>query len=114
MGSCLTASCDWAPNTLSPGSYRKRVVIPQRTLAEGTVSVLVQCVFFEPDVKSVVLPDALRVQAADSADPQTVRGHYKGAWPGLLRLGLPWDPFVRLDPPLVAPPRSQGDGEPGA
>jgi lipopolysaccharide transport system ATP-binding protein len=89
-GLCLLASCDWRPNQLQPGRYRKRVELPSQLLAEGLVSVLVQLVFYEPDVRSAVLPDALRFEAMDSDHPHSVRGRYKGDWPGAVRMYLNW------------------------
>jgi len=89
-GVCLFGSCDWRPNLLSPGRYSKSVQLPAHLLAEGPTSVLVQLVFFDPDVRSVVLPDTLAFDAVESHHPAAVRGDYKGAWPGLLRIALPW------------------------
>jgi hypothetical protein len=90
LGVCLFNSCDWRPNDLAPGRYRKRLQVPAQVFAEDRVSVLLQLVFFEPDVASVVQPDVLHFEAIDSDVEMPVRGHYKGAWPGVLRLGLPW------------------------
>jgi hypothetical protein len=64
--------------------------LPAQTLAEGRFSALVQLVFFDPDVQSVVLPEAISFEGADSDCPTAVRGTYRGAWPGVMRLGLPW------------------------
>lgn len=89
-GVCLFANCDWRPNHLEAGHYRKWVQIPRQTLAEGTGTILVQLVFWDPDVKSVVLPEALTFEAMDSDDPHSVRGAYKGKWPGVVRLALNW------------------------
>jgi lipopolysaccharide transport system ATP-binding protein len=87
---CLFNCCDWRPNRLPRGRYAKRMEIPAHTLAEGRFRALVQLVFYDPDVQSVVLPDALVFDAVDSDHPRAVRGHYKGDWPGVMRLGLPW------------------------
>ena len=87
---CLFNCCDWRPNRLPRGRYAKRMEIPAHTLAEGRFRALVQLVFYDPDVQSVVLPDALVFDAIDSDHPRAVRGHYKGDWPGVMRLGLPW------------------------
>ncbi|HMD83441.1 MAG TPA: ABC transporter ATP-binding protein [Terriglobia bacterium] len=89
-GVCLFGSCDWRPNHLSPGRYSKSVQLPAHLLAEGPTSVLVQLVFYDPDVRSVVLPDTLAFDAVESNHPGAVRGDYKGAWPGLVRIALPW------------------------
>ena len=89
-GTCLFANADWRPNSLATGAYRKTATIPARVLAEGRIHVLVQLVFYDPDIRSVVVPEALSFQAADSDHPGAVRGHYKGRWPGVMRLGLEW------------------------
>jgi lipopolysaccharide transport system ATP-binding protein len=89
-GVCLFANCDWRSNELGANRYRKRVEIPAQLLAEGAIRVLVQLVFYDPDIPSVILPDALQFDAADSDHPLTVRGHWKGDWPGVLRVGLHW------------------------
>ena len=87
---CLFNSCDWRPNQLPRGRYAKRIDLPAQLLAEGRFRVLVQLVFYQPEIYSVVLPDALTFDAIDSEHPQAVRGHYKGNWPGVVRIGLPW------------------------
>jgi lipopolysaccharide transport system ATP-binding protein len=89
-GVCLFDSCDWRPNQFSPARYLKHVEIPAQTLPEGTINVLVQLVFYDPDIKSVVLPDVLQFDAIDSDHPLAVRGLFKGDWPGIVRLRLPW------------------------
>ena len=89
-GICLFDSCDWRPNQFIPARYRKHVEIPAQVLAEGTISVLVQLVFYDPDIQSVVLRDVLQVDTVDSDHPRAVRGQYKGAWPGVVRIGLSW------------------------
>lgn len=96
QGTCLSASCDWRPNHLAAGRYRKSVEIPAQTFAEGRVDVLVQLVFYDPSVQSAVVPNAVSFEASDSSHPQSVRGLYKGPWPGLLRLGLDWSNEQRL------------------
>src|SRR5262245_21567266 len=103
-GLCLFNCCDWRSSSLEPGRYRKSMEIPARTLTEGRFSVLLQCVFFAPDVKSVVLPDALVFDAAESDAPSAVRGAYKGAWPGAVRLALPWSDVARVGSLQGSPP----------
>jgi lipopolysaccharide transport system ATP-binding protein len=93
---CLFASCDWRPNRLAPGRYRKAMDVPAQLLAEGRISVLVQLVFYDPDVRSIILPDAMAFDAADSDHPLAVRGQYRGMWPGQLRVALPWGTEERL------------------
>jgi lipopolysaccharide transport system ATP-binding protein len=95
-GLCLFASADWRPNALAPGRFSKYVEIPAHVLAEGATSVLVQLIFYEPDIKSVVLPDTLSFDAVDSDHPMAVRGAYKGSWPGVVRVALPWNDAVRV------------------
>lgn len=102
MGTCLFASCDWRPTRLPPSRYLKHVEIPARFLAEGRVNILVQLVFYDPDIRSVVEPDVMAFDAADSDHPLAVRGHYKGTWPGLVRPGLPWGEAQALAEPAGA------------
>jgi len=89
-GTCLTATCDWRPNALASGVYRKQVTIPPHTLAEGRVDVLVQLVFFDPHRSSVIQPNAVAFDAVDSGGRESVRGPYKGEWPGVMRLKWEW------------------------
>lgn len=95
-GTCLFANCDWRPNQLAPGRYRKRVEVPAQTFAEGGVNILVQLVFNDPINLSVILPDALSFEAMDTDSPAAVRGLYTGPWPGVLRLGLNWSDAAPL------------------
>jgi lipopolysaccharide transport system ATP-binding protein len=97
MDLCLFSNCDWRPNHFRAGRYRKQVELPAQFLAEGRFDVLVQLVFYEPDIKSVVLPNTLTIDAFDSDHPLSVRGQYKGAWPGVVRVGLDWSEGDRLD-----------------
>jgi lipopolysaccharide transport system ATP-binding protein len=97
---CLFNCCDWRPNQLPRGRYTKRIKLPAQLLAEGRFRALIQLVFYDPDITSVVLPDALTFDAVDSDHPLAVRGHYKGNWPGVMRIGLPWSDAE----PVVARP----------
>lgn len=89
-GICLFAHCDWRPNRLAPGRYRKHVSIPPQLFAEGGIQILVQLVFYEPMVISVSVPNALSCEAVDSDSCDSVRGPYTGTWPGLIRVNLKW------------------------
>lgn len=93
-GACLICNCDWRPNQFAPGRYRKAARLPAQMLAEGRVNVLVQLIFFDPDIKSVVRPDTVSFDAIDSDHPVSVRGPYKGPWPGQLRVRLDWDGVI--------------------
>lgn len=93
---CLFDRCDWKPNRLSKGLYKKKLIIPALTLAEGKFSVLVHLTFFDPLIASVVEKETLFFEAVDSDHEDTVRGLYKGPWPGVLRLGLPWSDYERI------------------
>jgi lipopolysaccharide transport system ATP-binding protein len=86
-GTCLFATADWRGDALEPGRYQQTLTIPPRTFAEGRVAVLLQ---FFPHPPTVLVPDALSFTAIDSDVPDVVRGTYKGAWPGVVRLGLEW------------------------
>jgi lipopolysaccharide transport system ATP-binding protein len=89
-GQCLFTHCDWRDNFLVPGRYAKNVTIPAQTLAEGDHSILLQLVYYDPQVNSVVLPEALKFRGVDSSHADAVRGKYKGGWPGVVRLKLDW------------------------
>ena len=89
-GVCLFNSCDWRPNSLSAGIYKKSVKVPAQTLAEDRHSVLIQCVFYDPDVKSVVEKDVLRFESVDYGGKGSVKGPVHSGWPGVVRLGLEW------------------------
>jgi len=102
-GLCLFVSCDWRPNSLRPNRYRATVAIPPYLLAEGRISVLIQLVFYEPDIPSVVVPSVIAFEAVDGDDPLAVRGAYKGSWPGALRPRLTWTEPTTLDMPRVQP-----------
>lgn len=95
-GSCLFANCDWRPNRLEKGRFRKALKIPAQTLAEGPVAVLCQIVFYDPTSTPVILPEVVTFDAIEFDSPYAVRGLYKGAWPGLLRLGLQWTHAEKL------------------
>jgi lipopolysaccharide transport system ATP-binding protein len=101
-GTCIFNTVDWRESMLPPGRYRKHVDIPAQTLAEGVTRVLVRAVFYEPDVMSAVIPDALTFEAMDSDHPLAVRGHYKDTWPGVVRLRLPWSDAVPVSAGLDA------------
>lgn len=90
-GLCLLCSADWRPNQFSPGLYRTQVNFPPHLLAEGRTDILLQLVFYDPDVRSVVVPGALTFDAVDSDHPQAVRGSYREQWPGAVRIALKWD-----------------------
>ncbi|MFM8458215.1 MAG: ABC transporter ATP-binding protein, partial [Chthoniobacterales bacterium] len=94
-GTCLFAHCDWRPNRLDKGHYRKVLMLPAQTLAEGPISVLCQIVFYDPNTTPVIVPDVVSFDAMELDAPQAVRGPYKGPWPGLVRLGLRWSEAQR-------------------
>jgi lipopolysaccharide transport system ATP-binding protein len=103
MKTCLFAHCDWRPNSIAPGSYQKSVVVPGRTFADGQIDVLIQLVFYDPMVLSMILPSALSFDAVESNDPGSIRGPYKGAWPGVVRLALTWTNATPLvEAPVLA------------
>jgi lipopolysaccharide transport system ATP-binding protein len=87
---CVFCNADWRPNQLTQGRYLKQVRIPAPLLPDGRFSLLVQLVFFDPDIPSVVCRDAILFDAIDSDHPSCVRGSYKGPWPGITRLRLDW------------------------
>jgi lipopolysaccharide transport system ATP-binding protein len=103
-GVCLFAHCDWRPNRLAPGTYRKRIELPAQLFAEGSVQVLIQLVFHDPMVLSLILPDVLTFEAVDSDSPDAVRGLYHGHWPGMVRVALKWSDAQAVPPSRTAAP----------
>jgi lipopolysaccharide transport system ATP-binding protein len=97
QGTCLFASCDWKPNALEPRVYLKKLSIPPRIFGEDRISTLAQLVFYEPDIRSVVVPDVLGFETVDSAHTESVRGYYRGPWPGVMRLAIPWSEAELMD-----------------
>lgn len=90
FNSCLFAHCDWRPNDLRPGVFRKSVEVPACTFAEGQVNILIQMLYYDPFRRSVWEPDVLGFEAIDTDSEGSVRGPVKGGWPGVVRLNLPW------------------------
>ncbi len=103
-GLCLFTHCDWRPNAFQAGRYRKVMHLPAQVFAEGHITVLVQLVFHDPSILSVILPEALAFEAVDSDAPDAVRGLYHGPWPGVVRLGLKWSDAERRDSPPAPQP----------
>jgi lipopolysaccharide transport system ATP-binding protein len=94
---CVFDRCDWSPNRLNMGLYKKTLKIPAQTLAEGRYSVLVHLTFFDPLIISVVEKDTMFFEAIDSDNPLAVRGLFKGPWPGIVRLGLKWGEYEKFE-----------------
>jgi lipopolysaccharide transport system ATP-binding protein len=95
MGICLFGLCDWRPNNLSVGRYRKHVTIPGQLLAEGRIEVTIHLTFYDPESISAVLPQAVVVEAIEIDHPLAVRGAYRGPWAGVVRIALPWSDAVK-------------------
>jgi lipopolysaccharide transport system ATP-binding protein len=95
MGVCLFGLCDWRPNNLSVGRYRKHVTIPGQLLAEGRIEVTIHLTFYDPESISAVLPQAVVVEAIEIDHPLAVRGAYRGPWAGVVRIALPWSDAVK-------------------
>ena len=73
----------------------KELIIPAQTLPEGKFNILVHLTFYDPMIPSVVEKEVLFFEAIESDHPSSVRGLYKGPWPGVLRLGLEWSEFKK-------------------
>jgi len=97
----LFTSNDWRPNHFRPGCYRKRVEIPAQFLAETRLAVEMNLFFFNPRGRGAYLENALAVDTIDSEHPLAVRGPYKGPWPGVVRVALPWTDAALIDPPTA-------------
>lgn len=97
-GVCVFMSRDWRPNELAPGRYRKHVELPAQFLAETRLSIDVALFFYDPSLISVLLEELLTVDTMDSVHPLAVRGLYKGSWPGVVRVALPWSHAYALEP----------------
>jgi lipopolysaccharide transport system ATP-binding protein len=96
MGICLFSNCDWRPNRLTPGRYRKHVELPGQLFAEGRIDVTIMLQLSSASFFSVFLPKAITVDAIDSDHPLSVRGHYKGPWAGVVRVALPWSDTLKI------------------
>ncbi len=96
-GVCITANADWKSNNLSKGVYNRSMLINPQTFAEGDYTLLIQLVFFEPNIRSVYLPNILTIHCHDSDHDESIRGNYKEAWPGLMRLGFNWTQPIRMN-----------------
>jgi lipopolysaccharide transport system ATP-binding protein len=90
---CVFDRVDWVPNMLKKGTYIKILYIPEQTLAESQYSVLVHLTFIDPTRISVMQKDAIIFETIDSNHPDSVRGLYKGTWPGVIRLALKWSDY---------------------
>ena len=97
FNSCLFAHCDWRPNDLGKGIFRKTVEVPSHIFAEGKVNILIQILYYDPFKRSVWQPDVLGFDAIDTNEESSVRGPVKGGWPGAVRLNLPWGDAVKID-----------------
>lgn len=97
IGTCLFNSCNWKENMLPQGTYLIEVTVPKCVFAEGRVNLLVQLVFYDPSILSVVLPDVISFECVDSPSFDSVRGLYKLPWPGIVRIGLNWGGYCRVD-----------------
>ncbi len=96
FNSCLFAHCDWRPNDLGKGVFRKVVEVPAHTFAEGQIHVLIQMLYYDPLNRSVWLPDVLGFDAIDTNAETSIRGPVKGGWPGAVRIALPWGDAERI------------------
>jgi lipopolysaccharide transport system ATP-binding protein len=96
FNSVLFAHCDWRPNELGAGRFRKVVEVPAHTFAEGQINILIQLLYYEPFIRNVWAPDVLGFDAIDSSCETSIRGPVKGGWPGAVRLSLPWGDAQRL------------------
>ncbi|MDH7514995.1 MAG: ABC transporter ATP-binding protein, partial [Bacteroidota bacterium] len=93
---CLFDTVDWRENELEPGVYTKELVFPGRLFAEGRMSILIHFTLYDPVRTCFYLPDVLAVEGIDSSHPKSVRGRYKGVWPGVLRPELQWTDHRRV------------------
>jgi lipopolysaccharide transport system ATP-binding protein len=96
QGICLFDSCDWKPNHLMPGTYRKRVRFPPQLMAEGWIEVLIEIFFDNPNISCVHERGLLSFSTIDSHHPKSVRGRHRGNWPGVMRIRLDWGEAQRI------------------
>jgi lipopolysaccharide transport system ATP-binding protein len=92
----LFHAADWRPSRLAPGRYLKRMKIPPHVFQEGQTRVMAELNFYDPRVDSVAVRDAITFEAVESDHPNSVRGPYKGPWPGALRLRFDWSEFTSV------------------
>lgn len=96
QGYCVFANCDWNQRHLNKGTYVRKVEIPAYTLAEGSYSVLFQTIILDPWDVAIHQKEILAFDAIEGQDTNSVRGLYKGPWPGVVRIKLNWSKEVLL------------------
>lgn len=73
------------------GIYEAEVIIPSNFLAEGSVSVAVAMMSYNPYVVHFHEKDVLSFSVIDSMDGDSARGIYGGPFPGIVRPILKWN-----------------------
>lgn len=82
----------WHSSPRPRGLVRATCRIPGNFLAEGQVSITMTISSFSPTlIHHVVEYEVVSFEVADRSEGDGVRGHTRGAWPGVLRPMLDWN-----------------------
>lgn len=100
-GTMLFIACDWDPHWRStsrpPGRYTRTVWVAGNFFAEGTIVVSAALSSFHPSVTvHGSESDAVAFEVVDSAEGDSARGDYTGAFPGAIRPMVPWSDEPRI------------------
>ena len=81
---------EWKRKKRPAGTYTSTAWIPSDMLNEGTLLVGAAMTTLEPMNVHFFEPDAVAFQILDTADGESSRGDYQGAYPGAIRPKLEW------------------------
>ena len=81
---------NWKQRPRPKGTYRSTVWIPGNFLSESTVLVGLAISTLTPTVVHFYEPEALAFEVVEKVGGDTVRGHYEGQYPGIVRPMLKW------------------------
>ncbi len=80
----------WRHKPRPAGRFVSTVWVPGDFFSEGTLKVGVAISTHDPVAVHAHEPDAVTFQVIDNLDPDSARGNYTGAIPGIIRPLLPW------------------------
>ena len=89
---------EWVQRPRPLGIYRSTAWIPGNFLSEGTLYVGAAVSTLEPVNVHFFKPQVVAFRIVDNHDPGSVRGEYKGSYPGIVRPALKWTTQYRPAP----------------